>query len=335
MNLINELLKEKEKIDFLFPNSFDQLMNDDYYDYDKFEWFLYYVFKLDGADVKKIGAKGKGDGGADLIVTQRQPDGSQYRIGIQAKYWKNRVGVGPINQLASAAKRLDLTHLYIITTSDLTSDAKQIAENLDITILRAAEVKKFIEDVILRHNKDIEEKGESNIKFLPLKEKVENKKAFKSNDKTKSGNSDMEEELKSLRLKIAKKYNLFPVYIVYNNAEMAELISASPKTISDLKLVKGFKDKKTDVFGEDIIEFFKSKDLKNNVDENIYSLLLEERPKIAKYNKLTEEEVYSDKVAGYIAKMMPKTKEDLGKIFGFRKENIEIFGEYLLRKINK
>ena len=44
MGLLKDLLRQTEKIDFLFPNSFEELMNDTYYDYDKFEWFLYYVF---------------------------------------------------------------------------------------------------------------------------------------------------------------------------------------------------------------------------------------------------------------------------------------------------
>lgn len=70
-------------------------------------------------------------------------------------------------------------------------------------------------------------------------------------------------------------------------------------------------------------------------DQQLYNVLLEERPKIARFNKLTEDEVYTDRVASYLVKMKPKTKEALDKIFDFRKENIEIFGEYLLRVINK
>ena len=102
------------------------------------------MFKLDGSKVQKMGKKGKGDGGADLILTIPQESGGVLRVGVQAKYWKNRVGTEPVNQLASAKSRHNLTHLWIITTSDLTSDAKEIAESMDINILRRDDVKKFI-----------------------------------------------------------------------------------------------------------------------------------------------------------------------------------------------
>jgi len=334
MSLTNEILYQNKKIDFKFPNSFDQLMNDEYYDYDQFEWFLYYYFKdVDGKEAKKMGAKGKGDGGADLIVSVRKDDGSVYRIGIQAKYWKNRVGTGPINQLASAKKRHDLTHLWIITTSDLTSDAKEIAEVMQISILRAEYVKKIIKEIKEFHQKEITEKGYSKIEFLPIKEKkVEKVSNYIGEPETK-----IESDLKELRIALSKKYKLFPLYMVYNNEEMNSLIETNPQKLEDLNKVKGFGAKKIETFGKEIIEFFNNLKTSNNSNTNddLYKALLEERPKIARYNKLTEEEVYSDKVAGYLAKMKPKTKEDLNKIFGFRKENIEIFGEYLVKVINK
>lgn len=333
MNLINEILRKTEKIDFKFPNSFDQLMNDEYYDYDKFEWFLYYYFKKIGNEVKKIGAKGKGDGGADLIVSIHQKDGSIYRVGIQAKYWKNRVGAGPINQLASAKSRHDLSHLWLITTSDLTSDAKEIAEVMQISILRAEDVKKMIEDIKEIYQKEITEKGISSIEFLPIKEK----KVEKVSNAIEKPETQIESDLKELRIALSKKYKLFPLYMVYNNEEMNSLIETNPQKLEDLNKVKGFGAKKIETFGKEIIEFFNNLKTSNNSNTNddLYKALLEERPKIARYNKLTEDEVYSDKVAGYLAKMKPKTKEDLNKIFGFRKENIEIFGEYLVKVINK
>src|SRR5690554_2911128 len=183
MGLIKSLLRKTEKIDFLFPNDFDQLMKDDYYDYDKFEWFLYYVFKLEGTKVTKVGKKGSGDGGADLIVTIESEKGYNKRIGIQAKYWKYKVGTAPINQLASAKARHSLSDLWIITTSDLTSDAKEIAESLNIKILRAVDVKQFIETVKDHHEKYLKEDGESPITFLPLTKKTS--KTKKTNTKSK------------------------------------------------------------------------------------------------------------------------------------------------------
>ena len=84
---------------------------------------------------------------------------------------KNRVGTEPINQLASAQSRHNLTDLWIITTSDLTSDAKEIAEAMDIKILRADDVDKLIKSIKERYDNDIEKNGESSIEFFKTKEK--------------------------------------------------------------------------------------------------------------------------------------------------------------------
>ena len=239
MELLKDLLRKTEKIDFLFPNSFYELMNNDYYDYDKFEWFLYYVFKLDGAKVEKLGKKGKGDGGADIVVTLKQGETGLRRIGIQAKYWKNRVGSEPINQLASAKARLDLSDLWIITTSDLTSDAKEIAESLDIKVLRGEDVSEFIHVIKKKYNDDIKNKGESVIKFLDSKNiNLINKKEVSKNNKKCYCEKDIL-EFKKLRNQIAKKYKLYPIYTVFNNEVLVRIIEKKPKTKSELSSIKG------------------------------------------------------------------------------------------------
>jgi restriction system protein len=356
MNLLKEILNKTEKIDFIFPNTFEELMNNDYYDYDKFEWFLYYVFKLDGSKVDKIGKKGKGDGGADLILTIRQEDGSLRSIGIQAKYWKNRVGSEPINQLASAKSRHNLTDLWIITTSDLTTDAKEIAESMDIKILRAEDVSKLIESVKDRYNKDIEKKGESSIEFLKIVEKpskqpkpkiepkvepiVEIKIEPKFEPKRDDINESHFESLRALRTELGKKYKLFPLYNVFNNETLAQIIEQKPTTSEELLKINGLSTKKIEMFGAEVIDFVKSTLISKpqetpNIDQGLIDILIAERAKIARFNKLSEADVYDDKTAVYIAKMRPKNKETLAKVYGFRKENIEIFGDYLLRVITK
>src|SRR5690554_392362 len=341
MNILDELIKETNKIDFLFPNSFEQLMHSKYYDYDKFEWFLYYVFKMNGSNVRKIGAKGRGDGGADLIVSDKLPDGGVRRIGIQAKYWKNRVGTGPINQLASAKSRHDLTDLWIITTSDLTTDAKEIAEAMDIKILRGEDVENLIEHVKKMYQKDIEEKGESSIEFLPIKEKV-TKNDKKKDLKVEKNNVDSElvKKLKDLRSELAKKHKTFPIYMVYNNANIDDLIKANPQTLEELSKVRGFGSKKVEQFGNDIIELFKSEAKDANLDipegdQELFNKLIAERPRIASFNNIPEDSVYSDQVARNLAKMKPKKLEHLERIFGFDKKNIEIFGDYLIKFITR
>ncbi len=340
MSLLKELLRQTEKIDFLFPNSFDELMNNEYYDYDKFEWFLYYVFKIEGSKVEKVGKKGKGDGGADLILTIPQNDGGVRRIGVQAKYWKNRVGTEPINQLASAKSRHNLTDLWIITTSDLTSDAKEIAESMDIKILRGEDVSRLITSIKEKYDNEIEKDGESSIEFLKPVEKIQKEIKQKANPETETVEDEIVSQLKALRVELSKKNNLYPIYNVFNNETLMLIIDQKPTSLEDLSKIKGIGSKKVDIFGAEIIDFVANKLIKKTkqiieTDPKLLELLLIERAKIAKFNKLSENDVYTDKVASYIAKMKPKDRETLAKIYGFKKENIDIFGDYLIKVITK
>lgn len=340
MNLINDLIKQTNKIDFLFPNSFDELMNNPYYDYDKFEWFLYYVFKLDGSNVQKVGKKGKGDGGADLIVSNQLKDGGMLRIGVQAKYWKYKVGTEPINQLASAKSRHNLTHLWIITTSDLTNDAKDIAESLDIKILRAEDVKKLIENVKSHYVKELNEKGESSIEFIKSKKAEPIKIVKEIKPVISEAPSEAVDAFKKFRIELSIKHKLTPLYNVFNNEVMNEIIKMNPKTIDDLLKIKGFGEFKANLFGKELLEFIAKtlsvpETTKVDGDSKVYDALILERPKIAAFNKLTEAAVYSDQTAKNLAKMKPRNKQDLTKIYGFDQKNIEIFGDYLIKFISK
>ncbi|NLB49032.1 MAG: hypothetical protein GX813_04265 [Erysipelotrichia bacterium] len=345
MSLLKSLMRQMEKIDFLFPNNFKELMENEYYDYDKFEWFLYYVFKLEGCKVEKVGKKGKGDGGADLIINIPQEAGGFQRIGIQAKYWKNKVGTQPINQLASARARLSLSDLWIITTSDLTSDAKEIAESMDIKILRGDDVAVLIESVKKRYNEDIDKNGESSIEFIKSTEvKITKQKKSKANKEDNIAidkrDEELEKKLRALRVELSKKHNLYPTYNVFNNETLQLIASKKPITIEELSKIKGIGKKKIETFGNELIEFIKNNSTPydkqlENAEEDLLQFLISERAKIAKYNNLSEEEVYSDKIAEYLAKMKPTDKKSLEKIYGFKKENIEIFGDYLTKIISR
>ena len=344
MSFVQEIMKKSKMIDFLFPNNFDELMNDEYYDYERFEMFLFHAFPLldDKAQIEKVSVKGKGDGGADLILTTDAENEGQYRIGIQAKYWKNRVGTGPINQLTSTRKRLGLTHLWIVTTSDLTNDATKIANSEGIHILRRDDVVQMIEKIKMIHNSEVAEKGESRIQFLQLppvrKSRNDDKPIVR--DDANQDSKDLVSLLKEMRIRISQTHSIYPIYQVFSNGTIEELSIKKPKKLSELSDIKGLGEKRIAKFGSDIISFFSELERSKVAEtkegsKDLYQVLLVERVKIAKYNNMLEEDVYSDKTAGYLAKMKPKKVEDLNKIFGFDKHNIEVFGNYLIKVIAK
>ena len=63
--------------------------------------------------------------------------------------------------------------------------------------------------------------------------------------------------LKKYRFEKSKELNIKP-YFIFNNEQLDELISFVPKSIEELKNVKGFTDNKCSSYGEDIINIIKN-----------------------------------------------------------------------------
>lgn len=67
----------------------------------------------------------------------------------------------------------------------------------------------------------------------------------------------LENELKKLRSKLAF-LNKTEAYKIYTNDILHNLVDKKPRTIEELKTVKGFGDKKVQKYGKDIIECINS-----------------------------------------------------------------------------
>lgn len=300
-----------------FPNTIEEI---DQFTGKEFEVFLFEFFKV--IDYQPRLTDDSNDKGIDLTIKLPSTEGHK-AVGIQAKRWKSKVGPTEIRTMLDGKSHYNLEELWIITTSDLTPSAITTAKNNDIKILKRKNVVKFLEE-IKKHN----------VKFRkvvkPTKSTDDNKL------KEKKYPLEILNKFKKFRKEISSKYNLYPVYTVYSNNIMYRLIDEMPKTLEDLINVKGFGPKRVNKFGSELIEFINknfSDYKKNGADDLLYDMLISERPKIAKYNNLNEEDVYTNKVAKNIVKMKPMNKNSLRKVFGFNKSNINIFGEYLITKI--
>ena len=85
-------------------------------------------------------------------------------------------------------------------------------------------------------------------KYEPIKDKV-------GIDLKKSPKKDINlltEDLKKFRLESSKKESI-PAYLVFNNAEMDDLIARYPMTMEKLSEVKGFGPKKIEKYGEGVL----------------------------------------------------------------------------------
>ncbi len=296
-----------------FPSTIQELDN---FNGKEFEVFLFRFFNALGHEARLT--DDSNDKGIDLIVGLNE-NGRIKRIGVQAKRWKSKVGATEIRAMLDGQKHYSLDEVWIVTTSDLTSAAVTTAMNNKIEIINRDRVINFLEEL----------KKLDNIRFKELpKTKNENSVTKKS---IHLGNP-LFETLKDLRHELAKTHKLFPVYLVYNNNTIDELIEKKPRTIEKLLEIKGITKQKSELFGIDIIntinEFY-SRDT-----SIIKTELLEIRKKIANYNKFeSEESALSDKAIEELSEKLPDTKEELEKIAEISELKIKMFGNYLLKAI--
>lgn len=81
-------------------------------------------------------------------------------------------------------------------------------------------------------------------------------KSFIAEDEKENIKDDNKEtirsELKKYRLQKAKSLNYKP-YFIFNDQTLEEILSIMPRTLTDLKKISGFGDKKIEFYGQDII----------------------------------------------------------------------------------
>lgn len=293
-----------------FPSTIEEL---DRFTGKEFEVFLFEFFRVLGYNPRLT--DDSNDKGIDLFI--KIPEGDSIKnVGIQAKRWKSKVGALEIRNMLDGKAHYNLDEVWIVTTSDLTAAAITTAMNNRIEIINRDRVELFLEEL-----------KKYDVKF---REKREIK--TKKDNKHKTSTTNLDEGLRQLRIKIAKKYKISPLYNVFNNASLLELEKNQPKTLDALKKIRGFGEKKIALFGKDIIAYFKNSDHKD-FKASFEKFLKAERTKIAKYNNLKPEAVFSDEVIVNMIENPPQKVADLENIASFDEENIKIFGEYLVRKI--
>ncbi|MEK5256605.1 restriction endonuclease [Paenibacillus sp. FSL F4-0125] len=95
----------------------------------EFERLLSLYFRDQGYTVKEVGVGGK-DGGVDLVIIDKRGE----KTAVQAKCYAehNKVQVMTVRELVGAKRNHDCILSLLVTTSDLTADAKQEAEQFKV-----------------------------------------------------------------------------------------------------------------------------------------------------------------------------------------------------------
>lgn len=296
---------------YKFPSTIEELDN---YSGKQFEVFLFEFFKV--LSYSPTLTDDTNDKGIDLVISI--PKGNDHvSVGIQAKRWKSKVGVNEIRSMLEGKKHYRLDEVWIITTSDLTSAAITSAKNNEIEILNRDRVKLFLEEL----------KKYPDVKFIKKREPKKNGVV----EPKKTENSNLVERIKELRLSLSKKHNITPLYLVFNNNTIDELLLKFPTTREELLMVKGFSERRVELYGDDILHLINEE--KNRMDQ-IKSELIKIRCRIQNYNNLNNvHDVFDDETLLIIAKELPNTVDELQKVSGLSKDKVKLFGNYLVRRI--
>ncbi|WP_042199268.1 restriction endonuclease [Paenibacillus camerounensis] len=128
----------------------------------EFERLLFLYFKDQGYTVKEVGVGGK-DGGVDLVIVDKRGE----KTAVQAKCYAdhNKVQVMTVRELVGAKRNHDCILSLLVTTSDLTADARREAEQFKVDYW---------------HGGLVENKLRSWGKWQPVKAKTKPKRAVNS-----------------------------------------------------------------------------------------------------------------------------------------------------------
>lgn len=112
-------------------------------------------------------------------------------------------------------------------------------------------------DISVVSNDEDNETDMEKEEIISLEEKIEDADKNNIQESECLEVSKIYKELKEYRLKKSREEKVKP-YFLYNNQELEAIIEVKPKTIEELKTIKGFGNVKCEKYGVDIIEIVKS-----------------------------------------------------------------------------
>ena len=116
---------------------------------------------------------------------------------------------------------------------------------LPLTQVTDEQKEKHIENI---QNK-IQKQSKKSINPVSITEKVEDNQ---TSNTVSIEETNLYKELKKYRLERSKTDGVKP-YFIYSNVQLEEITTNKPKTIEELKSIKGFADLKCQKYGEDIL----------------------------------------------------------------------------------
>lgn len=287
----------------------------------------------------------KNDHGIDILLWY--PDNKSNRYGVQCKRYGPKTVLGE-NDLMKMQKGVDHYGLRDPKTNKsnlilFTSAEKHQVSTRGLAYIENEEIEAYYRDDIIEILKHLDEELGRNVEHSNY-----NNIAFESSKKKNESfreNSKFVDMLKSERKNISKYNKITPVYFVYNDKTIEEIVIKKPTTLEDLLEVSGFDQKKIELFGLYLVNkirlFLQLEPLQSKNEsvvnkEDFANFIKELRKKIAAYNKIDKlYNVFNNETLLEIVDKTPKNEEELLNIKGIGPVKVELWGKYLITEINK
>jgi HJR/Mrr/RecB family endonuclease len=131
-------------------------------DWFQFEKLMEIVYRRQGYLVERRGGANP-DGGIDLVITK-----AGQRIGVQCKHWKQQdIGVRIIRELVGAVAIEKLARGVLVTISDCTDDAEELAAQTRIEIVNHNALANLLEKLDVYNDREMQDLLTDTRKFCP------------------------------------------------------------------------------------------------------------------------------------------------------------------------
>lgn len=312
---------------------------------EEFERFIFHYFKDYTNYESEITEKN--DYGIDIILSME--DDPSNRFGVQCKRYgpKTVLGENELMKMQKGVKHYGLfnpenkkpNHLFLFTSAEkhqITGRGLAYIENEEIQGYYREDIIEIIKDLDEKLGRDINKSNYNNIAFETGKKK---KGSFKEDAKFVA-------MLKRERMNISKYNKISPVYLVFNDKTIEDIIMKKPLDLEMLLTVKGFDSKKINLFGKYLINRIRNFlnlepidkiKIGKKINKEEFTLYLKViRKKIASYNKIDKlYNVFNNKTLDQIVEKVPKTESELLKIIGIGPVKTDLWGKYLVGEIKK
>lgn len=157
-------------------------------------------------------------------------------------------------------KTFDSFHDYIVVMANPKTiiNDKYAPKNIKERLVKADQIIECLKRLEskrdpFRFEKDIKKVADVYIESNKEKSLLKSFIAEYEKENIKDDNKEtIRSELKKYRLQKAKSLNYKP-YFIFNDQTLEEILSIMPRTLTDLKKISGFGDKKIEFYGQDII----------------------------------------------------------------------------------